>query len=100
VEENLMHASREALSNALHHARASRIVAGLSYRRDAVAVWVEDDGRGFRPSEAARSSGLGLAILRERAQRIGARLEVRSRPGEGTRVAVTFPTRVRRKAAP
>jgi signal transduction histidine kinase len=56
---------------------------------------VEDDGRGFRPAEAGRNRNgdpaYGLAGMRERAELIGARLQVISTPGSGTRVLVEIP---------
>ena len=50
---------------------------------------VIDDGQGFDLSAQAGESHVGLRIMRERAQRIGARVEVRSRAGAGTAVAIT-----------
>ena len=61
---------------------------------------MKDDGRGF---DAARrdDSGrhVGLAIMRERAHRIGATLEVKSAPGQGTQVIFALPVAVREAAA-
>jgi two-component system nitrate/nitrite sensor histidine kinase NarX len=54
---------------------------------------VEDDGVGFsarRKAAGRPGEHIGLSILEERARRIGARLEIESEPGEGTRVEVTF----------
>jgi signal transduction histidine kinase len=57
----------------------------------AVAVTVEDDGRGFDVDEAAVDA-LGLFEMRERAAAAGGTLEVESRVGEGTRVRATVPS--------
>ena len=55
----------------------------------AVELVVEDGGNGFDPADA-RSGRLGLGIMAERAEAIGARLQVDSRPGEGTRIRVVW----------
>jgi signal transduction histidine kinase len=47
---------------------------------------VQDDGRGFDSQAGKRGKGFGLVSMRERAERIGASLEVNSVPGAGTRV--------------
>jgi signal transduction histidine kinase len=87
---------REAVSNALRHAGASVVRIRLRSVPDGLRVSVEDDGRGFDPAAAARPGRgrrLGLANMRERAEGIGATLEVRSTPGSGTRIILTLPVR-------
>jgi signal transduction histidine kinase/ligand-binding sensor domain-containing protein len=86
--------AREALRNAFAHARAGRISVRLDYGRRALTVSVSDDGQGLDPEVARsgyRSGHWGLIGMRERAQRIGARLAVDSTPGSGTTVALTVP---------
>ena len=67
----------------------------LSASHGGVQLVVEDDGRGFRPAQGARNRNgdpaYGLAGMRERAELVGARLQVTSTPGAGTRVLVEFP---------
>ncbi|HEX6601118.1 MAG TPA: GAF domain-containing sensor histidine kinase, partial [Solirubrobacterales bacterium] len=81
--------AQEALNNVAKHAGASR--AALRVRRDDVVlrVEIEDDGDGFDAAQVA--SGRGLDGMRERIALVGGRIEVDSRPGEGTRVAATVP---------
>ena len=55
-----------------------------------VELRVSDDGRGFDPNDVPPDR-LGLGIMRERAEAIGATFEVESTPGEGTRVSVVWP---------
>jgi two-component system, NarL family, nitrate/nitrite sensor histidine kinase NarX len=92
----------EALANVIKHAGASsaRIVIDRSSR--SLKISVEDDGCGVprRARAAAITAGehYGLDIMRERAQRIGATLEIRSAPGRGTRVRLVLPTRSRAAA--
>jgi signal transduction histidine kinase len=56
---------------------------------EAVLARVLDDGRGFDPSSTR--AGVGLSAMRERVEVLGGEIEVRSRPGEGTTVALRVP---------
>ena len=90
----LLRGAQEALANVRRHASASAVVlrVGRVGAGDAaqVSVHVEDDGIGFDPAAA---SGVGLAGLRDRAEEVGGAVDVRSAPGEGTRVTVRVPVR-------
>jgi two-component system nitrate/nitrite sensor histidine kinase NarQ len=81
--------AREALVNAVHHSKARTI--WLSIRREAGSLQAEiaDDGRGFDPTDTSRLH-FGLSLMNERALEIGAELEVRSSPGSGTVVRLSF----------
>jgi len=83
---------KEALTNAARHSQAARVGVALTLDDRELCLGVEDDGRGFDPA-AAIGSGHGLASLRQRAERLGARFEVASAPGSGTRVALHLPMR-------
>ena len=88
----------EAITNVLKHAGASHITfAACSQGENAIAISVEDDGRGFDPLHPA--AGLGLASMRARAAGIGGTLEIRSRPGKGTMVKLVLPTDLAGSAA-
>jgi two-component system sensor histidine kinase DegS len=85
---------QEALQNVRKHAAASSAsVATRIEGRDWV-VEVRDDGRGFDPGAVAAHGrrNYGLQFMRERAELIGARLDVRSRPDGGTVVRLAIPT--------
>lgn len=84
--------AQEALNNIAKHSAAAAASVRLECA-DVVTLTVEDDGVGF--DSAAGSAGqLGLGIMRERADSVGARLRVDSAPGAGTRVRVEWdPTR-------
>jgi signal transduction histidine kinase len=77
---------REALSNVVRHARASRCVVRLTRSRDGLRVTVEDDGRGIGP---AAPRGVGLESMRARAEELGGAFSVTS--GEGTRIEARLP---------
>ena len=88
--------AREALSNAFRHARAGRIEVEVSYDRAALHVRIRDDGEGISPAVlgAGRPGHFGLLGMRERATKLGAHLEVWSKPGAGTEVDLRVPARV------
>jgi len=82
--------AQEALNNVVKHSRANRVEIGLRRVPEAgVELVVRDDGRGFDPGRVL-SDGLGLGIMRERAQAIGALLVVESELGCGTRVRLMW----------
>ncbi len=94
VEVTVLRAAQEGLANARRHAGGSRVSLTLTYFDDEVALDVVDDGRGFDPGLVAApgiSGGHGLAGMRERAERLGGRLEIESAPGEGTSLALALP---------
>jgi signal transduction histidine kinase len=82
--------AREALSNVSRHAQAATCRVSLYQDQDGGVLEVDDDGRGFDPTQAPRT-GQGLSNLRERAERLGGHTEISSTPGQGTRVRVTIP---------
>jgi signal transduction histidine kinase len=81
---------REAVSNALRHGRPSRLA--VSWRRTPAGstLVVSDDGVGFDP-QTVKPGGRGLGNLHARAASLGGRLEIKSNPGEGTRVCLQLP---------
>jgi PAS domain S-box-containing protein len=82
----------EALSNALKHARASRIEVSLISERSGTRVVIRDDGVGFDPNGVRMAPGhLGLVSMRERAELAGGRFAVTSTPGAGTTVDFWIP---------
>jgi signal transduction histidine kinase len=86
-DRELMRIAQEALHNSLRHARAEHLAVRLRRHDGRVLLEVEDDGVGFDPTAPGlRATHLGLTSMEERAQRVGARLEVRSAPGAGTTV--------------
>jgi PAS domain S-box-containing protein len=85
VEENLLHIGREALTNALRHARATKFQTRLSFDSEAVRLELRDNGKGF-VVDCVNGSGIGLIGMKERAQGIGATLAVTSEPGKGTTI--------------
>jgi signal transduction histidine kinase len=81
--------AQEALNNVVKHAGATKASVRLDCTDQGLELTVEDDGSGF--SETAGVGKLGLSIMRERAEAVGARIEVTSQPGRGTSVRVAWP---------
>jgi signal transduction histidine kinase len=90
VAAEVVQLAREALANVGRHARAATCRISLYRDGATVVVEVDDDGQGF-DSARARPGGQGLGNLRARAEALGGRVEIDSRPGDGTRVRVEIP---------
>jgi two-component system sensor histidine kinase DegS len=84
---------QEALQNVRKHASASRATVTSRLEGDAWVLEIRDDGRGFDVGavDARGGRSFGLQFMRERAELIGARFEVRSRPDGGTVVWLAIP---------
>jgi PAS domain S-box-containing protein len=93
VKEQCFLAFREALSNALRHAQASRILVVLRVRpQDRLTLVVIDDGVGFDTRQTfERPAGLGLCMIRERAEGVLGCARIRSTRGRGTQVRISVP---------
>jgi two-component system nitrate/nitrite sensor histidine kinase NarX len=92
-EVELFRIVQEALANIRRHAQARTVRVLLTHEdADRYRLLIEDDGVGIYPAAAHPESGhnLGLAIMRDRARRLHADLEIESEPGEGTRVTIVF----------
>jgi signal transduction histidine kinase len=95
-EDNLLHIGQEALANALKHGSPKRLAVTLAFEDKGITLTVSDDGSGFEASRSA--AGFGLSGMRERVERLGGRLVLRSAPGDGTAVVVAL-DRVHAKSA-
>jgi two-component system nitrate/nitrite sensor histidine kinase NarX len=93
----VMHIVREALNNAVKHARASQIVVRLrEMPHGEVMIEVADNGIGL-PEPFERDNHFGLHIMRERADHLGGMLSLHSRPGDGLQVRLRFIPTTRRR---
>jgi signal transduction histidine kinase/CheY-like chemotaxis protein len=89
VQIGLYRIVQEGLNNIDKHARASQVVVKATGDAEQVAVEISDDGEGFDLAEV-RGTSMGLNIIRERAEKIGAVLEIESQKGAGTRLRVIW----------
>jgi signal transduction histidine kinase len=87
---HLYRIAQEAVNNALKHAMAKEIRLGLERREDTLVLEVEDDGDGL-PDSPSAEGGIGLRVMRHRAELIGGTLEIGSPPAGGTRIACFIP---------
>ena len=80
---------QESLHNIRKHAQASQVRVKLWVWPQTLEMVIEDNGKGFDVNQRAR--GLGVMLMRERAENLGGRLRLRSFPGKGTTVKVVLP---------
>ena len=90
VAMHLYRIAQQALSNALAHADATRVIFGLHREPAQLTMTVTDNGRGFTRAEP-HPQGMGLRTMDYRARLIGARLEVTPAPAGGTQVRCLLP---------
>ncbi len=96
IEIVLYRIVQESLQNARKHARNAPIHIAMFVRQQVLTLNIRDEGPGFDPREVARRAGReswGLTSMRERAELIGARFTVTTRPGHGTEVSLCLPVR-------
>jgi PAS domain S-box-containing protein len=93
VENNaalhLYYIVQEAVMNAVKHGNAAQINIALARHEDRLVLTITDDGTGFDLSEN-NGAGMGIRIMRYRARVIGATLDLKSRPGQGTQITCVF----------
>lgn len=97
LEHDVVMVAREAVYNAVRHARAREVDLEAGFESGAIHLRVRDDGCGFDPAAVFSNNGehFGVIGIRERAERLGGRFEVRSTPGQGTEISVQIPIHVR-----
>jgi PAS domain S-box-containing protein len=93
LEEVLYRISQEALHNVVKHAAARQVTLSIDRPGEGVRLRIVDDGRGFEAATVP-DGHLGLAGMRARAEKIGAFLDVTSKPGAGTTIEVIVPETV------
>jgi signal transduction histidine kinase len=87
--QNIFLVFKETLTNIARHARATEVEAGIKESDGMWRIVIHDNGRGFDP--ATVTGGNGLKNLRARAMKMGAGLELTSRPGQGATLVFTVP---------
>ncbi|HUH97743.1 MAG TPA: two-component regulator propeller domain-containing protein [Anaerolineales bacterium] len=93
AQEELYNIAQEALNNALKHGRANRVQIRLRFEDAGTELEISDDGIGFEPTIKRLGGGFGISGMKERAQKLGGRIEIQTAPGKGTRVSVRVPAR-------
>jgi signal transduction histidine kinase/ligand-binding sensor domain-containing protein len=96
VETTALRVGREAVINAVKHATPRTLQVSLEFGARFLTLRVADDGAGISPGAmetAVEGEHLGIAGMRQRAQRAGGTLDITSEPGRGTTVSVSLPIR-------
>jgi signal transduction histidine kinase len=94
IEAALYRVAQESLTNAVRHARATKVTIRLCHEAATISCHVRDDGVGFDAKLAETSTderGFGLIGIRERAGSLGGTLEIKSAAGAGTELIVSIP---------
>ena len=96
IRDEVYRIGREALVNALRHSGASRIEVEVEHAPQRLRIVVRDNGCGIDTQllRAGREGHWGLSGMRERAERIDARLKVWSRAGTGTEIELSVPSHI------
>jgi len=96
VRDDVYRIGREALVNAFRHSQAKNVDLQLEYSLNQLRIVVRDDGCGIDPQvlHSGRNGHLGLPGMRERAEKIGAKVKVLSRVGGGTEVELCVPSNI------
>lgn len=92
VQAQVLHVVQEALSNVRKHAHARQVWVNVQ-QTPRWRVEVRDDGRGFSGAPVRDEAHVGMRIMRERADSIGATVDIASMPGKGTAVVLVLPQR-------
>ena len=96
TEIALFRIAQEALSNIRKHSGATKAEVNIKYTPRLIRLAVTDNGRGFETSanqDYSLNNRLGLVGMRERAQLIGAQLQINSISGKGTTISVEVPVK-------
>jgi signal transduction histidine kinase len=88
--KDILHFAREALSNCVRHARATRVEVSLTLKNGIPRLGICDDGIGFTPHNPPKL-GLGLHSLAARAAALGGRVDIVSAPAQGTKITLELP---------
>ncbi len=91
AEIQLIHIIHEALSNVFKHSEANAGAVTVNCNGEFATVTVEDDGKGFDLESVRSTFHVGLQTMRERAERVGGKLNIESASGKGTKVIVVLP---------
>ena len=88
---HLYRIAQEAVSNAIRHGKAKAITLTLSVIGERGLLSIEDDGAGMRTEEPEQAGGLGLLIMKSRAEILGGHLDIHMESGQGITIICSFP---------
>jgi two-component system sensor histidine kinase UhpB len=95
LKSTLFRITQEAINNILRHSHAQNVNISLAHQGENIVLEVADDGRGFDPNsvkeEALQLHHIGILGMQERAELVGGRTKLFSKPGSGTRIVISVP---------
>ena len=93
IENDVLRVAQEALTNAIRHGNPKLVTCAVTFDSREFRLQIRDDGAGFDPGKRGSSErgGFGLSGMQERASEIHGKLEVASRPGQGSQIELTTP---------
>lgn len=80
-----------ALMNVVKHAKAKTVEVSMTRLKDKTYLTIKDNGKGFNVHEKRKAGGLGLALMKERAKLINAKISIKSESGVGTEIRLAVP---------
>jgi len=92
TQQHLFRIAQEAISNAVRHANPTIISVSLRGEGGHLELRIRDDGCGISSGRQLSQDGFGLINMQDRAQKIGADLQIHGAPGHGTAVVVRLPS--------
>lgn len=99
ISLSLYRVLQEALQNAVKHSGARHFGVSLTSETDEIELTVQDAGIGFDPDEAIKSTGLGLASMKERMKLVGGEISIASQLRQGTTIRARVPFQRKSRAA-
>lgn len=90
LEQNIYRVAQEALENVSQHAQAKNVTVKLSKNNSRLELTISDNGRGFDPKNIDMITQFGIQGMRERTEMLGGKLEVESRPEDGTTIRLAW----------
>ena len=84
VNLNIYRIIQELINNALKHAKPKQILVQLTTTKEKLFITVEDDGKGFELARLQKADGIGYSNITHRVNYLGGKIEINSKPGDGT----------------
>lgn len=101
MEAAIFRLVQEAFTNAYKHASASHVLLEINFQPHQISLVIQDNGVGFLSEkieqDASRNAHFGLVGMRERIELIEGRMDIDSKPGQGTKIMIDIPTAESRK---
>ena len=92
IETHLFRIAQEAVNNALRHGKPTKVKLSLQHvSQTECELRIEDDGAGLKKTKKGQRNGIGVRVMDYRANLIGARLTIKTKPRKGVAVTCRFP---------